>query len=94
MTDRKGDTARPGKRAPDRRGDALRIPTVAERAPAVVPFVAAASVALRFSQGVYWYGAIALGMVGIKVGAAVFYRTTPRPPIPDATVAAAVPFFN
>jgi hyaluronan synthase len=78
--------------APAARG--LRIPTAVERILAVVLFLAAAAAALHFSHGVYWYGAIALGMVGVKLGAAVFYRSAPRPPLPVATIAAVVPFFN
>jgi len=94
MTDRTGHAAPPVIRAPGHDVSGLRIPTVAERTLAVVLFAVAAAAALRFSHGVYWYGAVALGMVGIKIGAAVFYRTVPRPPIPSATVAAVVPFFN
>jgi hyaluronan synthase len=94
MIYRKGNAAPPVSRVPGPDVAGLRIPTLAERTLAVVLFAIAAAAALRFSHGVYWYGAVALGMVGVKLGAAVFYRTVPRPPIPSATVAAVVPFFN
>lgn len=57
-------------------------------------FALAAVIVFATSGGVWWYGAIAFGVLGIKLAAAVLYRPTPRRRPADLVIAAVVPTFN